>query len=267
MSKKYQVYQDVAGKYRFRLRAENNKIVAVSQGYSQHASCMNGVESVQKNCNAAIEDITTKGLVIPNPKFQVYSDVSGEYRFRLIAANGEEIAASEGYQAKEGCLNGIAAVKSSCDAEIEDLTAAGKVAVQVAVVPKVTAALIEPQVPIAVATVEGSGVGSVETKLELTSMPEKATKGDIVSFKGKLTESATGKGIPYAVIDLFERDRSFLNDEWLGDAGTREDGSFTIDWKVRKVDWWDNTAEIYARFYRHITAQSSKSTNYKIKIQ
>ena len=174
MPAKYQVYQDVAGRYRFRLWAENNKIVVVSQGYDQHAGCMNGVKSVQNNCNAAVEDMTIKEEGIPNPKYQVFSDISSEYRFRLIAANGEIIAASEGYQAKEGCLKGVAAVKSSCNAEIEDLTAAGKVAVEVAVVPKVIAPM-ETAAPIAVATVEGSGIGVVDTKLELTNMPEKAT--------------------------------------------------------------------------------------------
>jgi uncharacterized protein YegP (UPF0339 family) len=263
MNAKYQVYQDVSGKYRFRLRAENNKIVAVSQAYDQHAGCINGVKSIQNNCSAAIEDITTKGMGIPNPKFQVFSDIAGEYRFRLIASNGEIVAASEGYQGKEGCLNGIAAVKSNCNAEIEDLTAALKVAVA----PKEIAAPMEMEAPIAAAAIETRDIGFVDTKLELFNMPQKATKGDIISFQGKLTNSATGKGISYAVVDLFEQDRSFFNDEWLADAGTREDGSFTIDWKVRRVDWWDNTAEIYARFYKHITAKSSKSAIYKIKIE
>lgn len=261
MSTKYQVYQDVSGKYRFRLRAGNNKIVAVSEGYDQHAGCMNGVNSVKNNCSAAIEDMTIKQQGIPNPKFQVFSDIAGEYRFRLIAANGEMIAASEGYQAKEGCLSGIAAVKSSCDAEIEDLTPAGKVAV----VPKVIetpAEIVAPPAPM-----EDEEIGMVDTKLELTNVPTNATKGDVISLKGKLTNSATGKGIPYAVVDLFEKDRSFFNDEWLADAGTREDGSFTIDWKVRRVDWWDNTAEIYAMFYKHITAKPSKTANYKIVIK
>jgi uncharacterized protein YegP (UPF0339 family) len=265
MSAKYQVYQDVSGKYRFRLRAGNNKIVAVSEGYDQHAGCMNGVKSVKNNCSAAIEDLTLKGAAISNPKFQVFSDKISEYRFRLIASNGEIVAASEGYQAKEGCLNGIAAVKSSCDAEIEDLTPAGKVAVEVAVVPKVIAA--PPEVVAPSAPTEDETIGMVDTKLELTNMPTNATKGNVISIKGKLTNSATGKGIPYAVVDIFERDRSFFNDEWLADAGTREDGSFTIDWKVRRVDWWDNTAEIYARFYKHITAKSSKTAIYKIKIE
>ena len=51
MAAKYQVYKDVAGKFRFRLKAENNRIVAVSQAYQQHEGCMN----VQDNCNAEIE--------------------------------------------------------------------------------------------------------------------------------------------------------------------------------------------------------------------
>ena len=67
MGAKYQVYKDVAGKFRFRLKAENNRIVAVSQAYQQHEGCMNGVKSVQDNCNAEIEDMTTEGNRIHNP--------------------------------------------------------------------------------------------------------------------------------------------------------------------------------------------------------
>ena len=53
---KYQVYRDIAGKFRFRLRAANNKIVAVSEGYERKEGCMNGVKSLQKNCDSKIED-------------------------------------------------------------------------------------------------------------------------------------------------------------------------------------------------------------------
>jgi len=49
MPAKYQIYRDVNAKYRFRLRAENNKIVAVSEAYEQHAGVLNGVKSVQNN--------------------------------------------------------------------------------------------------------------------------------------------------------------------------------------------------------------------------
>jgi uncharacterized protein YegP (UPF0339 family) len=289
MPAKYQVYLDVAGEYRFRLRAENNKIVAVSEGYEQHAGCMNGIQSVQANCNVAIEDTTIEGKRIPDPKFQVFSDKIGEYRFRLIASNGEIIAASEGYLTKEGCLNGIEAVKKSCDAEIEDLTAAQKTLIEpmalaalaptAEVIPTPTPEVMPPAptmaapmpttevAPTPPAPVETMYTGMVETKLELMNVPEKAAKGDMIVFQGKLARSDTDKGIPYAVIDIFEHDRSFLNDTWLADGGTREDGSFSIDWKARQVDWWESTTEIYAMFYKNIHAKPSKSQIYKIKIK
>jgi uncharacterized protein YegP (UPF0339 family) len=98
----------------------------VGEAYVQHASCINGIRSIQKNCGAEIEDLTIKGHKVPNPKYQIYKDTSGEFRFRLKAANGEIIAEGEGYESKEGCLNGIKVVRSSCDAEIEDLSVAKK---------------------------------------------------------------------------------------------------------------------------------------------
>jgi uncharacterized protein YegP (UPF0339 family) len=123
---KFQVYKDAADKFRFRLRAENNEIVAMGQAYEQHSSCINGIRSIQKNCSAEIEDLTIKGRKVRNPKYQVYKDSAGKFRFRLKAPNGEIIAEGEGYESKEGCLNGIKVVRSSCDAEIEDLSIAKK---------------------------------------------------------------------------------------------------------------------------------------------
>ncbi len=117
---KFQVYKDVAGKFRFRLRADNNKIVAVGEAYEQHANCLNGIKSVQKNCGSEIEDLTIEDRRVPNPKYQILKDSAGEFRFHLKAANGEIIAQGEGYQAKEDCLNAIELVKKSCNAEIED---------------------------------------------------------------------------------------------------------------------------------------------------
>ncbi|HII85082.1 TPA: DNA-binding protein Alba [Candidatus Bathyarchaeota archaeon] len=122
MPAKYHIYKDVERKFRFRLQAENNEIVAVSEAYEQHASCINGVKSMQKNCSADIEDMTTEGERISNPKYQIFYDKERGYRFHLNARNGEIIAASEGYKSKEGCLKGIQAIKDSCTAEIEDTT-------------------------------------------------------------------------------------------------------------------------------------------------
>ncbi|MBQ3671541.1 MAG: YegP family protein [Treponema sp.] len=58
-----------------------------------------------------------------HPKFELYQDKAGDFRFRLKAANGEIIAASQGYSSKSGCQNGIDSVKRNApDAEIVDET-------------------------------------------------------------------------------------------------------------------------------------------------
>jgi uncharacterized protein YegP (UPF0339 family) len=57
-------------------------------------------------------------------KFEVFKDASGQFRFRLVAPNGEIIAASEAYTTKDACMNGIESVKTNAPvAEIEDQTA------------------------------------------------------------------------------------------------------------------------------------------------
>jgi uncharacterized protein YegP (UPF0339 family)/large-conductance mechanosensitive channel len=120
---KFQVYKDTAGKYRFRLRADNNKIIAIGEAYEQYAGCINGIKSIQKNFKAPVEDTTLEGQRFSNPKFQVYKDNAGKFRFHLFARNGEIIAdSSEGYETKEACFNGIDVVGQSDDAEIKDLT-------------------------------------------------------------------------------------------------------------------------------------------------
>jgi uncharacterized protein YegP (UPF0339 family) len=48
-----------------------------------------------------------------NGKFEVYTDKSGEYRFKLKASNGEVIVSSEGYSSKKSCMNGIESVKKN----------------------------------------------------------------------------------------------------------------------------------------------------------
>jgi len=118
LNSKYQVYKDVAGKHRFRLRAANNKIVAVSEAYESKAACMNGLKSVKTNCNSHVEDKTVEMEKLINPKYEVFMDTDSKFRFHLKASNGEIIAASEGYETKQGVLNGIEAVQKSCDAEI-----------------------------------------------------------------------------------------------------------------------------------------------------
>ena len=57
-------------------------------------------------------------------KFEVYKDKAGEFRFRLVATNGQTIAVSEGYKIKASAMNGIESVKENAPkAAIEDKTA------------------------------------------------------------------------------------------------------------------------------------------------
>ena len=46
---KFEMYKDKAGEHRFRLKARNGEIIAVSEGYASKTSCVNGIASVKKN--------------------------------------------------------------------------------------------------------------------------------------------------------------------------------------------------------------------------
>jgi uncharacterized protein YegP (UPF0339 family) len=53
MAGKFEVYQDKAGKYRFRLKASNGEIVATGEAYESKASARAGCESVQRAADGA----------------------------------------------------------------------------------------------------------------------------------------------------------------------------------------------------------------------
>ena len=100
---------------KFNLKAGNGEIIATSEVYSSESACKNGIESVRKNAPIAnLEDQTVEGFEpLTNPKFEVYTDKAGEFRFRLKARNGEIIAVSEGYTRRSSCLNGIESVRKN----------------------------------------------------------------------------------------------------------------------------------------------------------
>ena len=83
-------------------------------------SCKNSVESVRKNAQAHVEDQTVEGFETQtHPKYELYTDKAGEFRFRLKARNGEPIGRSEGYKAKASALNGIESIgKNAPGAEV-----------------------------------------------------------------------------------------------------------------------------------------------------
>lgn len=107
---------------KFDLKATNGESILTSEVYASEAACRKGIESVRRNAPAApVENLTEEGGKSPaNPKFQLYRDKSGAYRFRLTARNGKIIAVSEGYGTRAGCLGGIeSARRNAVDAETE----------------------------------------------------------------------------------------------------------------------------------------------------
>ncbi len=109
MAGKFEIYEDKAGEYRFRLKAGNGEIILASEGYKQKASCENGVASVQKNApdDARYERKETK---------------SGKHMFNLKATNGQVIGTSESYESTSGRDNGIESVKKNApDAKVVEV--------------------------------------------------------------------------------------------------------------------------------------------------
>ena len=115
------VLSEAKGGYKFNLVAGNGEVIATSQVYKSAVSAKKGIASVSANAPVAkIENQTEKGYTpVTNPKFEVYQDKKGEYRFRLKATNGQIIAVSEGYKTMKSCLNGVNSVrKNAPDAAI-----------------------------------------------------------------------------------------------------------------------------------------------------
>lgn len=112
---KYVITETKTG-FTFGLKAANGEFVATGgEVYNSIDAVRNGIRSVESNAPAAaVEDHTVEGYQTEkNPKFEIYSDKAGEFRFRLKAKNGQIIAVSEGYTSKANCKNGIESVRKN----------------------------------------------------------------------------------------------------------------------------------------------------------
>ncbi|RZS43081.1 hypothetical protein EV193_10257 [Herbihabitans rhizosphaerae] len=59
MAAKFELYNDKAGKFRFRLKAGNGEIVATGEAYETKASALKGVDAVKRAAaNAEVDDKT-----------------------------------------------------------------------------------------------------------------------------------------------------------------------------------------------------------------
>ena len=119
MAGKFIITTTKNGEFTFNLKAGNGEIIlTASETYTSMSACENGINSVKKNALAAVEDQTREESV-SNPKYELYQDKAGEFRFRMKAANGQIIGKSEGYKAKASAKKGIASIgKNAPDAPV-----------------------------------------------------------------------------------------------------------------------------------------------------
>ncbi len=105
---------------KFDLRDDDDKVIASSEVYKKKASCLGGVQSVIRNAPAAaVEDQTVEGYAVEKcPKFEIYKDKKGEFRFRLKATNGQIVISSGAYSSFEACAGGVEAAKKNAGSGI-----------------------------------------------------------------------------------------------------------------------------------------------------
>jgi len=112
----FDVYEDAAGEYRWRLRHDNGNVIADSgEGYASESGAEDAVERVREYAPEA------HVLDIGSAAFEIYADSAGEYRWRLRHRNGNVLADSgEGYADRGGAEDGIHSVKRNApNAETE----------------------------------------------------------------------------------------------------------------------------------------------------
>ena len=88
------VIRTVNSGVKFDLKASNGQTILTSEVYTSDAACRKGIESIMKNApDANVENQTEEGFeVLTHPKFEMYQDKAGEYRFRLKPATARSSA-------------------------------------------------------------------------------------------------------------------------------------------------------------------------------
>lgn len=106
----FQIFLGVNQQYYFRFKASNGKQILSSESYATKQSCLNGISSVKR---LSPFDISYRRM-----------DNYGNYRFNMLADNGEIVAkSSEGYDSSQGREHAINIVKLEAGlATIIDLT-------------------------------------------------------------------------------------------------------------------------------------------------
>lgn len=115
------VIKDTKSGMKFDLKTTNGEVILSSQSYHSLRSCKSGIASVARNAPiAALEDQTVENFELQKcPKFEVYADKAGEFRFRLKAKNGQIIGVGAGSKKKSGCLSVVESIRKNAASAIE----------------------------------------------------------------------------------------------------------------------------------------------------
>ena len=106
----FELYEDSAGEYRWRLVSGNDIVADSSEGYSSKSAARDALGSVQEDAP------TASVLEYGTPHFEVYQDRAEEWRWRMVASNGRIVADSgEGYSSKSGARRALAGVEDGVD--------------------------------------------------------------------------------------------------------------------------------------------------------
>jgi uncharacterized protein YegP (UPF0339 family) len=113
----FELYEDSAGEYRWRLRHDNGNVIADSgEGYASKSNAERAMAGVREH--AASADY----LKIDPAGFELYRDKAGKWRWRLVHENGNVLADSgQGYASRQKARQGIDSVRTNTtDADIEE---------------------------------------------------------------------------------------------------------------------------------------------------
>jgi uncharacterized protein len=129
MSDSREQLEDQLESYRGKLRGFNSYIKELNDMCAKHGTGKEHFEGDLREAEHNVKyyegEIALIGELIEQgtggATYCVFQDAAGEWRWHLRAANNRIIAAlGEGYQHKQDCLHGIALVKGSKDAPVEE---------------------------------------------------------------------------------------------------------------------------------------------------
>jgi len=114
MSPAYELYQDKADEWRWRLTSGGDIIADSSEGYSSKSSAKEAIGRIQEDAP------TASVLEYGTPHFEVFKDKADEWRWRMVAGNGRIVADSgEGYSSKSNARRALKNVQADATADIE----------------------------------------------------------------------------------------------------------------------------------------------------